>query len=82
MILLIVILILNLQYQRTPLEVACWNGNKEVVLVLLAHNAYVNAQNNVSDCSLGNNDFIDCHLLFLILYLFFIESMDPLTYCL
>ena len=59
------------QWQETPLHLACYNGHKEVVLVLLAHKANVNAQTKVSDfIGFDNNDFIDCHLILNLVFVF------------
>ena len=70
------------QDQWTPLHIACSHGHKEVVLVLLAHKANVEAQTEVSDfIGFDNNDFIDCHLILKIVFVlnsyFFIPTPPP-----
>ena len=66
------------QDQWTPLHVACKNGHKDVVLVLLDHGVNVEAQNEVSDFSFDNNNFIYLSTHFECLYLFWQIQETPL----
>ena len=78
MIFSIVILYLLSQEQSTPLHIACENGKRDVVSVLLAHNANVEARDEVSVFLVLK---IILFISFLILY-FLIGSSYSLTSCL
>ena len=52
------------------MHVACQNGHEDIVSVLLAHNANVEAQEEVSDFGFVNDDFDFIVMSFLIIYFF------------